>query len=236
MRPSAAAGAVALAAVSAWSLPGAAAHAPAVARAFGIALRLPGPDGVALTFDDGPHERGTPAVLDQLARLGAPATFFLVGEQVVRQRSLAAEIAAAGHEIALHGHRHRSLLLRTPAALADDLRRAVAAIEDATGRSPACYRPPFGVFSLAGVLETRRNGWLPLLWSRWGKDWLPGETGASVARRATEGIGAGDVVLLHDADHYGSRDCWRATAAALPFVLDRLGELGLRPRLVTQST
>jgi peptidoglycan/xylan/chitin deacetylase (PgdA/CDA1 family) len=235
IRP-AVAGAVSAAAVSAWCLPGAAAHVPLLAEAFGIARRLPGREGVALTFDDGPHPQGTPAVLRQLARAGARATFFLVGEQVARMPSLAAELVAAGHEVGLHGYRHRPLLLQPPGRLAEDLRRGVAAIEDATGRAPACYRPPFGVFSLAGLLLARRQGWLPLLWSRWGKDWLVGETCASIAARACRGIGAGDVVLLHDADHYGSRDSWRATAEALPLLAERLGELGLPTVLVTQST
>jgi peptidoglycan/xylan/chitin deacetylase (PgdA/CDA1 family) len=235
-RPGRAGAALSLAGLAAWCLPGAAAHAPGLARCFGIALRLPGRRGVALTFDDGPHPRGTPAVLERLAQLGASATFFLVGEQVTRMPALAAEIATAGHEIALHGYRHRPLLLQTPAALADDLRRAVAVIEDACGRTPACYRPPFGVFSLAGVLLARRHGWLPLLWSRWGKDWLAGESSASIAARASTGIGAGDVVLLHDADHYGSPDSWRATADALPLLAERLDELGLPTLLVTQST
>ncbi|MGZ4384671.1 MAG: polysaccharide deacetylase family protein [Gaiellaceae bacterium] len=225
-----------LAALSAWCLPGAAAHVPLLARGFGIALRLPQGAGVALTFDDGPHAQGTPAVLAQLAALQARATFFLVGEQVERMPSLAAEITAAGHEIALHGQRHLPLLLRSPRELADDLSRAVATIEDATGRTPSCYRPPYGVFSLAGVLIARRRGWLPLLWSRWGKDWLPREGPASIARRATSGLRVREVVLLHDADHYGSRDSWRATAAALPLIAERLAELGLPPVLVTQST
>ena len=66
---------------------------------------------MALTFDDGPHPDGTPAVLEALG--DATATFFMVGEQVERYPSLAAEVAGAGHEIALHGypsHLHINLL------------------------------------------------------------------------------------------------------------------------------
>src|SRR3954452_22020216 len=75
-----------------------------------------GPDGggyVALTFDDGPHPQGTPAIMEALAAAGARATFFLVGEQVERRPALAAELVAAGHEVALHGHRHRAMLRLT---------------------------------------------------------------------------------------------------------------------------
>ena len=63
-----------------------AAHVPRFARAYGVPRRIPRDDAVALTFDDGPHPDGTPAVLDVLDLAGAQATFFLVGEQVsVRQ-------------------------------------------------------------------------------------------------------------------------------------------------------
>ena len=77
-------------------------------------LAAPAP-GVALTFDDGPHPEGTPAMLEVLARAGARATFFVVGEQVQRRPALLAEIAAAGHAVALHGYRHR-LQLRLSAS------------------------------------------------------------------------------------------------------------------------
>src|ERR671938_1159831 len=65
------------------------------------------PDGAAaLTFDDGPDPDGTPAVLDALDAAGAHATFFLVGEQLMRHHALAREAAARGHELALHGFEH----------------------------------------------------------------------------------------------------------------------------------
>lgn len=105
-------GAAALAA--AWCAPAPAAVVPPFAAPFGIDLRLPSPHGIALTFDDGPHPQGTPRMLEILERASVRATFFLVGEQVERRPALAAEIAAAGHEIAFHGYRHTLLLRRTP--------------------------------------------------------------------------------------------------------------------------
>src|ERR1019366_2981326 len=100
---------------------------------FRIPLRLRGPRGLALTFDDGPHPRGTPAVLELLERAGVRATFYLVGEQVERRPSLAAEIVAAGHEVGIHGYRHTLLLRRRPGSLRDDLDRAAAVIGEASG-------------------------------------------------------------------------------------------------------
>jgi peptidoglycan/xylan/chitin deacetylase (PgdA/CDA1 family) len=229
-------GAAALVGGAAWSSPAFAPIAQPWARTLGIRTCLARPDGVALTFDDGPHRLGTPAVLQRLEKAGASATFFLVGEQVERLPSLAAEIVAAGHEIALHGYRHQLLLRRTTHALDRDLVRAVAVIEDAAQRSPACYRPPYGVFSLGALGLVRRRGWEPVLWSRWGRDWSAWATPASIARRAATNLRAGDVVLLHDADHYGSPGSWRRTVAALPAIVEAVTALGEPLVSITQST
>jgi peptidoglycan/xylan/chitin deacetylase (PgdA/CDA1 family) len=212
---------VAAGVAAAWSAPAPAPVMPALCDAFGIQRRLNGP-GIALTFDDGPHPQGTPAVLGELERRGVAATFFLVGEQVERDPALAAEIVAAGHEIALHGHAHTLLLRRAPRALERDLDRALAVIGDATGVSPTCYRPPYGIFSAAGLALCRRRGWAPVLWSRWGRDWGARETPAAIAERAVSRAVPGDIVLLHDADHYSSAGSWRRTVAALPSILDSL--------------
>ena len=212
-----------------------AAHVPALARAYGIECRLERRD-VALTFDDGPHPEGTPAVLEQLARAGAKATFFLVGEQVDANPSLARELVDAGHEVAVHGYRHTLLLRRRVRELAADLDRAVASIEAATGVAPALYRPPYGVFGAGSLAHVRARGWRPLLWSTWGRDWERRATAASIARRATRGLRPGDVVLLHDSDAYSSAGSWRSTAAALPSVLEAVASLDVAASPVSHST
>ena len=195
--------------------------------ALGIARTCRG-DGVALSFDDGPHPQGTPAVMEVLAAAGATATFFLVGEQVERRPALAAELVAAGHEVALHGHRHRVLLRLRAAAVAADLDRGAQVVEAASGSTIARHRPPLGIYTQSALALVRARGWEPVLWSRWGKDWRRVTTPERIARRVAHGAARGDVLLLHDADHYSSRDSWRRTAAALPRVLDELGQRGLR--------
>jgi peptidoglycan/xylan/chitin deacetylase (PgdA/CDA1 family) len=198
--------------------------APVLSRAaggLGLPRVLPAA-GVALTFDDGPHPEGTPAVLEVLARADAHATFFLVGEQVQRRPGLAAEILAAGHVVALHGYRHRLQLRLSPAQVQADLARGAAALEDATGAAIAWHRPPYGIYSPAGLGAVRAAGWRPLLWSRWGKDWRRFTTPALIAARATRSLSAGDVILLHDADFYSARNSHRRTTEALPLILAQL--------------
>jgi peptidoglycan/xylan/chitin deacetylase (PgdA/CDA1 family) len=222
-------------AVAAWCAPAAAPVAPQVAAAFGIQLRLPRGRGIALTFDDGPHPQGTPAVLAQLDRAAVRATFYLVGEQVARRPALAAEIAAAGHEIGIHGFRHVLLLRRTPGAVRDDLAHAADEIGAATGSPSLSYRPPYGVFSLSG-LRLARERWAPLLWSHWGRDWEARATPSSIALHATRCLGPGAVVLLHDSDAYSAAASWRQTSAALPAVLDAARASGEPFVTASQST
>ena len=93
-------GLAAVGGVGLWSLPSLAPVVPSLAVALRIPTRLAMPGAVALTFDDGPHPVGTPAVLETLARTGTRATFFMVGEQVLRNPALAGEIVAAGHMVA----------------------------------------------------------------------------------------------------------------------------------------
>ncbi len=119
-----------------------------------------------------------------------------------------------------------------PAAVRDDLDRAGAVIGEATGVQSLSYRPPYGVFSLAG-LRLARERWAPLLWSHWGRDWEAKATGSSIAALATRDLGPGAVVLLHDSDAYSVTGSWRQTVAALPAVLD--AALAAGEPLVTPS-
>ncbi len=201
---------------------------PGIGRTLGIELDQEGVEGVALTFDDGPHPQGTPLVLEILREHDATATFFLAGEQVVRRPALAAEIVAAGHRVELHCYRHRNLLRLSPRQFLDDAERGRGAIEEASGQPIADYRPPYGVFSGTTLRAVRRRGWRPVLWSRWGRDWGWRATAESITRHSSAGVQAGDVVLLHDADYYSARGSWVRTAAALPLILGELESRGLK--------
>jgi peptidoglycan/xylan/chitin deacetylase (PgdA/CDA1 family) len=222
------AGALATAAAVLHAGPALAPIVPPVGRRLDVVLREEGVEGVALTFDDGPHAQGTPAVLEILREAHQTATFFLAGEQVEQRPALVAEIVAAGHRVELHCHRHRNQLRLTPRMLLDDAERGRAAIEEASGQAIADYRPPYGIFSGPGLAAIRARGWRPVLWSQWGRDWTRRATAESITRKATDGIRPGDIVLLHDADFYSARNSWERTASALPRILDELATRGLK--------
>lgn len=209
-------------------LPALAFYSDTLRRSLGVENRTATGAGWALTFDDGPHARGTPAVLDVLADGGVRATFFLVGEQVLRNPTIPAEIVAGGHQIGLHCHRHRNLLRLAPWQVREDVARAQAAIEDATGVSPALYRPPYGILNATALRLARDARRRTLLWTDWGRDWEARATPRSIAARVTDDVREGSILLLHDADDYSSPGSWQRTALALPRVLDVLAERGLQ--------
>jgi peptidoglycan-N-acetylglucosamine deacetylase len=196
---------------------------PRAADALQVQRTLGGSEsGVALTFDDGPHPEGTPAMLDLLARAGHKGVFFMIGEQVERRPELAREVVDHGHAVALHGYRHRLQLRLTQLQLEEDIARGLDAITAATGVQPLFHRPPYGIYSAAGLAAARSAGLRPMLWSRWGKDWRKFTTPARIARRAARDIAPADVVLLHDADYYSARNSHQRTAKALALIVTEL--------------
>jgi peptidoglycan/xylan/chitin deacetylase (PgdA/CDA1 family) len=209
------------------ALPALAVKSRTLADALDVAIDDRAAGGLVLTFDDGPHPFGTPAVLDALDAAGAKATFFLVGEQVARHPRTALEIVERGHAIGVHCQRHRNLLRLTPGQTFRDIARAEREIVDATGVVPRLYRPPYGVLTAASLGYARRRGWRTLLWSAWGRDWRADATAESVAGLVNRDLGAGAVALLHDADYYGAFDSWRATLGAIPLIAEAAGRLGL---------
>ena len=181
---------------------------------------------VALTFDDGPVPRSTPAVLEALDALGWKATLFMLGEEARRAPGLAAEVAAAGHEVAVHGDRHRTPVKEPPWATLQRLRRAWETIAAATGSVPCWYRPPYGVLSGAALAGARRLGLRPVLWTALGRDWEETATPASIVANIAAGLRPGGAVLLHD---YAGSGAWRATVAALPRLAELFDRLVVTP-------
>ncbi len=185
-------------------------------------------DHVALSFDDGPDPASTPEFTAALADHGVKATFFMLGSMVERAPGLAAELAAAGHEIAVHGFDHRYLPARTATATRSDIRRAVDVIERVTGSRPRFFRPPYGVLSGPALLTARELGLTPVLWSAWGREWTPGATADSVYATLARDLEGGVTVLLHDSGCTSPPGSWQAGLGALPLLLDHCAAAGLR--------
>ena len=218
--------AVACAAAAAYASPGL--GAVGRLRYPGVVRRLDRPAGaVALTFDDGPHPQGTPAVLAELERHRLVATFYVVAAQARRHPAPLRDLVAAGHQLGLHGGPHVPHACLPPLVLERVLEQARSEIEELAGAEVRSVRAPFGAASLA-TLRFAAGAGLPLVsWSRWGRDWEPRATPAAIARRVAGDVDAGDILLLHDSDAYAARGSWQRTVAALPEVANRIRAAGL---------
>jgi peptidoglycan/xylan/chitin deacetylase (PgdA/CDA1 family) len=182
--------------------------------------------GVALTFDDGPDPDGTPPVLDALDAAGAKATFFVVGEQLMRHHAIARETLARGHELALHGFEHADHDSMPGRKARDDVARAIGTFEAAVGRRPRFFRPPYGRFSEHSYEACADLGLQPAYWSAWGLDW-EAIGSERIADLVVRDLDEGAIVLLHDSARYGHRPDAKPTAEAIAPIAARAAELGL---------
>jgi peptidoglycan-N-acetylglucosamine deacetylase len=182
---------------------------------------------VALTIDDGPDPDVTPAVLAALERGAARATFFCVGERVMRYPELAQEITRRGHTIENHTQRHRhDFSLLGPNGMQAEIAAAQESIERTVGAAPRFFRAPAGL----------RNPFLdPVLWrmqlelaswTRRGFDTVS-RSPDDVYRRLSHGMRAGDILLLHDGHAARAANGAAVILEVLPRLLDALASRAL---------
>lgn len=158
---------------------------------------------VALTFDDGPDPVHTPALLDVLAELDAKATFFLIGEGVAANPSVARRIARDGHELGNHTNCHRYLPLASSRSVERELVTTDREIAKATGIVPTIARPPWGGRSPWTVRAFARLAKRLVLWDVNSYDWK-GKSSDEVIERVLDRARAGSIILMHEAREGGA--------------------------------
>jgi peptidoglycan/xylan/chitin deacetylase (PgdA/CDA1 family) len=180
-----------------------------------------GERGVALTFDDGPHPRWTPRVLDVLAERGAHATFFLVGRKAERYPEVVLRILERGHAVGLHSYAHdRLFALRGERRVKEDLERGMAVLQKITGRRPRLFRPPIGHTNPAIARAVDSLDLVVVGWTIAGRDGVARARPEAVAARVRRDLRDGVIVLLHDAPEHGDRE--PAGLRALPAIIDAI--------------
>lgn len=175
---------------------------------------------VALTFDDGPAPDHTPAVLEILARHGAHATFFLIGDRAARHPQFVARLRQEGHEVGSHYF----TLSSTRRASDDELLANLTRTEDvlALDGRIKLYRPPGGFIRASQIAVAQAHGYRIVLGSAYPYD--PAHPPAAYIRwLVTKNLAPGVIVILHDGIADPSR-----TLAALDSILVAGEQKGLR--------
>lgn len=178
--------------------------------------------GIHLTFDDGPHPKYTPALLDWLKTNRIQATFFLVGSNAERYPELVKRIAAEGHQIGNHTWSHPNLMKLPDAKARLEIRRTHEVITKVTGRAPTLFRPPYG------LLKDSQREWLTkeyryqtVLWDVDTEDWKSTINPAVITQRIERDLKPGVIILAHDIHP--------RILQALQLALPRLQTRGLKP-------
>jgi len=183
---------------------------------------------IALTIDDGPDPEITPAVLALLERREVRATFFCVGERVLRYPDLAREIAARGHVIENHTQHHRhDFSLLGPRGMRVEIEAAQHSITRVVGDPPRFFRAPAGLRNpfLEPVLH--RLDLQLASWTRRGFDTVNRDSD-DVYRRLCRDPRGGDILLLHDGHAARAPSGAAVITEVLPRLLDALESRALK--------
>ena len=155
-----------------------------------------------LTFDDGPDEKMTPAVLDILKKNDVPAIFFLVGYRAEKHPHIVREIVKGGHKIGNHSYFHYNDRVPGYSEYRSDILKCQEVIRNITGVEPRYFRPPRGIISLPSLLAARSVGLQNIFWSLEGGEWGRNRHAGidSIIQSIIHGAKNRDILLLHD-DH-----------------------------------
>jgi cellulose synthase/poly-beta-1,6-N-acetylglucosamine synthase-like glycosyltransferase/spore germination protein YaaH/peptidoglycan/xylan/chitin deacetylase (PgdA/CDA1 family) len=188
------------------------------------------PQKIVLTFDDGPHPKYTPMILDILEEHSVSATFFLIGSNAVRYPEIVKRIVAEGHEIGHHTFTHPGLSTIPDSQLRLEMNSLQLFLEGTINRNTVLFRASYGedtdhvISSDPGPLITVSDmGYYTVRMEIDPKDWKPGVTAGEITGRVMDDVSKrkGNVILFHDGG--GDRS---ATVNALPEIISGLDKNG----------
>ncbi|HXH60331.1 MAG TPA: polysaccharide deacetylase family protein [Fimbriimonadaceae bacterium] len=152
---------------------------------------------LALTFDDGPNPRYTPALLALLKSLNVKATFFLVGHMAEANPELVKQIATDGYEIGNHTFSHAKMTGLTYGQILTEYRSTNEVLERITGVEPKYCRPSGGDFDVRVLRGATAEGLTTVLWTDDPGDYS--NAGANtVLHKELSRLSNGGIILLHD--------------------------------------
>ncbi|MDA8650637.1 polysaccharide deacetylase family protein [Flavobacteriaceae bacterium] len=179
-----------------------------------------GPTGrkqVYLTFDDGPIPEITPWVLRQLNAHDAKATFFCIGENVLRHPEVFEQIRQQGHQIGNHTHHH----LCDGRVTDESYQNSITAFEEKTGLNLPLFRPPYGRLNRQNAQWLRRKGYKIVMWHLLCYDWDNNISKEKSLKKVLDHIKPGSIIVLHDSLKAQKKMTW-----LLPRLLTHLSARG----------
>lgn len=172
------------------------------------------PPKIAITFDDGPSNSCTPALLDGLKERGVKATFFLIGQNAEKNPELVKRLDAEGHLIGNHTYHHVEITKVSNEEAYEEITKTNEVIYSITGKNTEYMRPPFGLWQRELELDLEI---LPVMWTIDPLDWTTENVDEIVNKVVTEAE-ENDIILMHD--------CYKSSVEAALRIIDLLKEKG----------
>lgn len=169
---------------------------------------------VYLTFDDGPVPKYTEWVLDLLDTYNVKATFFCVGDNVVKHRDIFNEILKRGHEVGSHTHNHLNGWLTTNSRYYYNTHKGAKHV------GSKLFRPPYGKIKRSQARRLSQE-YKIVMWDVLTKDYDPSITGEKCFENVKNYVRNGSIIVFHD-----SAKAFKNYEYALPKTIEYLLEKG----------
>ncbi|GHG31072.1 MULTISPECIES: polysaccharide deacetylase family protein [Amycolatopsis] len=181
---------------------------------------------VGLTFDDGPSNAHTPAILNALRQNGLRATMFNEGQYAAAYPAQVRAQTSAGMWVGNHSYTHPHLTQQSQAQVDSEISRTQQAISAAGGGTPRLFRPPYGETNATVQSVEAKYGLRQVIWDVDSGDWNNASVSAIVAANAR--LTNGQVILMHE---------WPAnTLSAIPQIARTLASRGLCAGMISPQT
>ena len=181
---------------------------------------------LALTFDDGPDPKYTPAVLAFARAKGVKLTFFVVGKQVQSYPELAKQEAAEGHAVGNHTWDHHIMTELSQRQEVSEIQRCDDVLDRICGQHALLMRPPKGLWDEHTPRAAAALGYAVVLWSV-ELEHHPRRSAQQLAQRVIGLARPGMIILAHDGEADRPTDRTK-TMQALPILVDGLRQKGYR--------
>lgn len=172
---------------------------------------------IYLTFDDGPHSLITNFVLDELKNYNAHATFFCIGNKVVKYPEVYKRIISEGHAVGNHTQQHLNGYKSSDKEYVDDILEASKCIES------NLFRPPYGRIKAfqSKVIATLNKPFKIVMWTLLSGDFDTSISPERCFENVAFNISNGSIVVFHD-----SEKAKASMMYALPKVLKMFSDQG----------
>jgi peptidoglycan-N-acetylglucosamine deacetylase len=172
-----------------------------------------------LSFDDGPHPTITPFVLEQLKKYDAKATFFCIGDNVVKHPEVYQRLLAEGHAVGNHTQHHINGWKTDDETYLNDIKEAQQYINS------NLFRPPYGRITRSQLrkLSSANYPLTTIMWNILAGDWDADLKPERCYERIKNKITEADIIVFHD-----SEKAWDRMSYAVPRLLKDFTEKGYR--------